>query len=245
MDISYRAREANRIIYDKLADRYEAVDGRRSPDLCLWARKRLEEAADIVGKKGILLDIGCGTGFIGRAAKEMFSDIYGIDISENILKVLSGGVSPIRGDAGELPFKDKTIDAAVLFSVIHHFYDYRPVLAEAYRALRPSGVIYIDHDMNKYFFNNFRFSINIYRKLFRKERILNKMKIQKELYRLSEFHSEGIDSEGLKNYLISLGFKIIKGFHHWRGLSPLTDFIFREGRFPKEIAPLSVLIAQK
>ena len=65
------------------------------------------------------------------------------------------------------------------------------------------------------------------------------------MYNLSEFHSRGIDSEQLRDYLISLGFRIVKSYYHWQGLSKLTDFIFRKKKFPKEIAPLSVFIAQK
>ena len=245
MDISSRVKEANKKIYNDLNDSYEAIDNRRSGELCSWLRKRLEMISEIVGSEANLLDVGCGGGFVVRAAKGLFPKIYGADISENILKALpSYGGIPVCTDAQQFPFKNESMDAAVLFSVVHHFYDHRPILDEIYRVLKPGGIIYIDHDMNKYFFQNFRFFINIYRRLSHKERIFKNIGAQK-LYSLSEFHSGGIDSERLKDHLMSLGFKIIKSYYHWYGLFPLANFIFRESEFSKNIAPLFGLVAQK
>jgi ubiquinone/menaquinone biosynthesis C-methylase UbiE len=246
VDISYSVTEANRKLYNKLSDNYEVIDGRRSEDLCIWLRKRLKKVIEIVNREANLLDIGCGGGFVVRAAGGLFSKIYGVDISENILKTLhSNGGFPICADARQLPFKDKSIDVAVMFSVIHHFYDYRPILNEIYRVLKASGVIYIDHDMDRQFFKNFHFFVNAYRKFSRKERLLRNTNIEVELYKLSEFHSNGIDSEELKDYLISLGFKIVEAYHHWYGLSKPTNFIFGDKRFLKGTAPISGFVAQK
>jgi len=227
MEIAHKVVEANKIIYNTLSDRYEIIDGRRSQDLCLWVRKWLLEIAEIAGEGGILLDIGCGAGFVARIAKELFSKTYGIDISKNILKSLfSYGIFPTCGNAQSLPFKTKSVNIAVLFSVIHHFYDHRQILNEVHRVLKQGGIIYIDHDMNKYFFRNFHYIIEFYRKLSHKERFLNEIDICKELYNLSEYHSRGIDSEELKMHLTSLGFRIIRNCYHWYGLSKVTNFIF-------------------
>lgn len=246
MDISDRVRGANKILYDKLADNYEIIDGRRSEGLHLWVRKRLNEISKMADGGDSLLDIGCGAGFAGRAAKGIFSKLYGMDISVNILKSLfSHGILPVCADAEELCFKTESMDVVVLFSVVHHFYDFRPILSEAYRVLKPHGIIYIDHDMNKRFFRNYRCFINIYRRVSRKERVLGEMKISKELSSLSECQSEGIDSGELREHLISLGFRITKSYSHWYGLSRLTDFVFGKRKFPKGVAPLSLFVAQK
>lgn len=245
MDISYSVKEANKKIYNNLSGSYEALDNRRSQELSIWLRKRLEKISEIIGGEANLLDVGCGEGFVIRSAEGLFRQIYGIDISEGILKALPAyGTFPVCSDAEQLPFRNESIDVAVLFSVIHHFYDYRPIFDEVYRILKPGGIIYIDHDMNKHFFNNFHFFINIYRKFSHKERFFKKIGVG-ELYNLSEFHSQGIDSEQLKTYLISLRFKIIKSYYHWYGLSPLTSLIFQEREFSKGIAPLFGIIAQK
>ena len=152
-----------------------------------------------------------------RAAEGIFSRLYGIDISENILKPLvSADTLPICADAQNFPFKDKSVDVVILFATIHHFYDYRPVLNEVYRVLSPGGIIYIDHDMNRYFYQNFAPFIKVYRKLFRKRGILRNSKLQ-NLYNLSECHSEGIDPDTLRNYLVNLGFEIKESF---LGVSP-------------------------
>ncbi|MFC1807308.1 class I SAM-dependent methyltransferase [Candidatus Omnitrophota bacterium] len=245
MDTAGKVKEANRMIYDKLSGEYEALDGRRTPGLSAWVRKSLNDISAMVDQADTLLDIGSGSGFVARQAKDIFSKSYGIDISENILKDLNEhGVIGLCADGQKLPFKEKSIDVVSLFSVIHHFYDYRPVLDEAYRVLKKGGVIYIDHDMNRTFFKNFRPFISIYRRLSAKEKILRERGIE-ELHALSEYHSEGIEFEQVRDYLISLGFNIEKSYCHWYGLSPITDFIFRNARFSKGLAPLAGFIAKK
>src|SRR4029434_9789677 len=45
------------------------------------------------------------------------------------------------GDAGRLPYPDRSMDAVFGFSVLHHV-DLEPTLAEMRRVLRPGGMIW-------------------------------------------------------------------------------------------------------
>jgi len=244
-DISQKVREANASIYDAFGKDYEKIDGRRSRELLRWLRARLTEARGLSAGGMNLLDVGCGSGFVLRAAKGVYSNLYGLDISSNILKGLSSqGIFPFCGDAEHIPLKDASVDTVVFFAAIHHFYDHRPILREAHRVLKNGGVIYIDHDMSKHFFNRFGLLIKLYRALSSKERMVKKIGVS-EIYHLSEIHADGIDARAVIRDLESLGFSIVKCYHHWYGLTPLTDRIFGERHYSEVSAPLAALIARK
>ena len=53
------------------------------------------------------------------------------------------GTTAVRGDAGRLPIRDESVDAAVVLDALHHLPDQRAALAEAARVLRPGGVLVI------------------------------------------------------------------------------------------------------
>ncbi len=50
-DTARRVKRANRELYDLVADRYEDVDGRRSPELEAWLRGTLGGLAERTGGK--------------------------------------------------------------------------------------------------------------------------------------------------------------------------------------------------
>lgn len=243
---SFCVTQANKKIYNQLADKYEIIDARRSQDLSIWLRKRLEKVSTGLGANANILDIGCGEGFVLKSAKGLFYKMYGIDISKKILRTLFTIDSlPICADAQEIPLKKNSIDVVVLFSVMHHLYDYRPILKEIHRILKTGGIVYMDHDLDKTFYMNYKFFINMYRRLSHKERAIEDLEIDKELYKLSEFHSDGIDSRGLENYLASLGFKVVESYYHWYGLFNITNLLIGEKKLFCGIAPLYGCLAQK
>ncbi|MDD5439138.1 MAG: class I SAM-dependent methyltransferase, partial [Candidatus Omnitrophica bacterium] len=220
------------------------IDGRRSQELLFWLRTRLTAIKEMTGGDS-LLDIGTGSGFVIKAAQGIFSKLYGLDISTNILKAIPQfGASPVSGDAVHIPFKDRSIDVVTLFAALHHFYDHRPILDEVYRVLRPGGIVYTDHDMNKHFFRRFRFFISLYRSLSQKERLIKNMALD-ETYHLSEFHSQGVDFAAVKNDLVALGFDVVEVRHHWYGLTPLTGRLFGDRPRAQGFAPLTAIIAKR
>lgn len=99
--------------------------------------------------KNVILDIGCGSGYILRAAKNKFKRLIGIDISINMLKkALSHGLSILRGDINHLSIKTNSVDVVSAFSVIHHLYSPIFLFDEVYRVLKPNGYFYADNDPN-------------------------------------------------------------------------------------------------
>jgi len=87
-----------------------------------------------------VLDVACGTGPFTRDFARTVGPgglVVGIDVSETMLSRavsdtraagLSDRVAFVRGDASELPFRDRSFDAVCCFAAIHLF-------ADPYRAL--------------------------------------------------------------------------------------------------------------
>jgi ubiquinone/menaquinone biosynthesis C-methylase UbiE len=93
-----------------------------------------------------LLDLGAGTGRIGRAFVAASDDYVGIDLSFGMLREFAGYVAPpplAQADGERLPFADTTFDAVLMVQVFGGMRGWRRVLAEARRVLRPRGALLI------------------------------------------------------------------------------------------------------
>ena len=93
-----------------------------------------------------LLDLGAGTGRIGRAFVAAGDDYVGIDLSLGMLREFARHVArpPLaQADGERLPFADAAFDAVLMVQVFGGMRGWRRVLAEARRVLRPHGVLLI------------------------------------------------------------------------------------------------------
>ena len=110
------------------------------------------ENAMLVGAlagRGRVLEVGVGTGQIALPLHASGIDVIGFDLSRAMLDVLirkAGGAAPFPltvGDATSMPFRDAGVDAAYLRWVLHLVTDWRAVVAETVRVVRPTGTIAI------------------------------------------------------------------------------------------------------
>src|SRR5690242_14473272 len=92
-----------------------------------------------------LLDLGAGSGRIGRAFLAAGDDYVGIDLSLGMLREFARHAAPpvAQADGECLPFGDATFDAVLMVQVFGGMPGWRRVLAEAKRVLRPRGVLLI------------------------------------------------------------------------------------------------------
>lgn len=103
----------------------------------------LDLAADLPAPASIL-DAGCGTGRLLRAASQRWPEaaLYGVDPAEGMVAVaqrLTPGATIQRGLAESLPLDDASIDLAVSTMSFHHWGDPAAGVREIARVLRPGG----------------------------------------------------------------------------------------------------------
>ena len=93
------------------------------------------------------IDVGCGDGFFTKLLAETQSEVTGIDNSDAYLKEAkdkSGNIGNIRfvkGDVGELPFEDGSVDVVWSAHSMHSYPDIKKALQEFRRVLRPGGLL--------------------------------------------------------------------------------------------------------
>jgi ubiquinone/menaquinone biosynthesis C-methylase UbiE len=146
---------ANIEVHTRLAATYDRDEPHYRPENQAKVRRVLEGLRRRSGG-GKMLDLGCGTGFLLRLAHDLFAEVHGVDVTAAMLERVdtsAGNVFLHNTPAEHLPFPDGTFDLVTAYSFLHHLEDYRRVLREAWRVLRPGGLFYADLEPNKLFWD--------------------------------------------------------------------------------------------
>lgn len=101
----------------------------------------LLDATEISANMSIL-DVGCGPGYVSRAAAERGAKPIGLDFSHEMIAIAKRMFPQIElreGDAQNLPFADSVFDRVVSNFALLHVNDPERACAEACRVLRPGG----------------------------------------------------------------------------------------------------------
>jgi 2-polyprenyl-3-methyl-5-hydroxy-6-metoxy-1,4-benzoquinol methylase len=99
-----------------------------------------------IGRKGRILDVGCGVGELLWAAKEAGWEAEGVDPSREFIEIgreklgVEGRVSTLE----EAKFPDGHFDAVVMRGIMEHLYDPFTTLNEIHRVLRNDGWLWFD-----------------------------------------------------------------------------------------------------
>ena len=91
-------------------------------------------------KKCKILDIGCGSGYLGRILHKKSKQYIGIDfVDERKVR----GFNFMRTDALNVPLKDNSFDIIVCNHVIEHVTNQKKLLQEISRLLKKDGICYM------------------------------------------------------------------------------------------------------
>jgi len=111
----------------------------------IWKETMLRKLPDLAGKK--VLDVGCGTGLLSIRLAEKGAEVYGIDVTEGMLKCAKQRFSQlgIQGEfkvasATGIPYSDDMFDA-VVSCYVPKYCDVELHIQEVKRVLKPGGFI--------------------------------------------------------------------------------------------------------
>lgn len=140
-------KEAVRDQFDRVADKYNSK---------YLTPEKLRELSRILAmikcnnRLARVLDLGCGPAIISSDLLEISEQVYGIDLSEDMIRNAKrrfcGTCDEPRvffsvGDAENLDFPDHFFDAVICLGVLRYLDSPERGLREIYRVLKPKGVL--------------------------------------------------------------------------------------------------------
>ena len=106
----------------------------------------------------LLVDLGCGTGFVIELATSHFSNVVGVDITPAMLKKVDRSLdnsSLIQADTEYIPLVGNIANVVTSNSYLHHLWDIEVTVKEAFRLLKNGGVFFCEEDPNALYWDLF------------------------------------------------------------------------------------------
>ena len=95
--------------------------------------------------KGILLDVGGGTGRVSSAIRDLVDEVVIADVSFGMLKEAPrAALKPVCGGSESLPFADNSFERVIMVDALHHVIDHADSAREMFRVLKPGGLLVIE-----------------------------------------------------------------------------------------------------
>jgi SAM-dependent methyltransferase len=123
-------------------------DGSDAAEAPVAVRRLVETLAAELPRDGSILDVGNGLGvqdpLIARIAAP--SSLVALNITRSQLvagraSLAEAGAIPVNGDATRIPLRGGSVDGVISVEAAFHFRSRRRFFAEAFRVLRPGGVL--------------------------------------------------------------------------------------------------------
>lgn len=129
--------------YNSTADKYDSwhTETKSAKIVDAWNFTNLKNALG-QEKIGTCLDIASGTGRLSAKLLTVADQVYGVDLSEEVLKIAQKKYPEIKFQVGEsidLPYQDDFFDLVVINGSLHHFFAMDKTFSEAFRVLKPAG----------------------------------------------------------------------------------------------------------
>jgi ubiquinone/menaquinone biosynthesis C-methylase UbiE len=225
---------ANVEYHEALAESYDATQPHFLPENVARVNDILSELrARFAAEDAVLVDLGTGTGFVLNVAKRHFRKLIGIDATPAMLARVDVSGAQIElhvSQTESMPFiADSSVSVVTGYSFVHHLFDIRKTLAESFRVLHSGGILYIDQDPNRNFWELMRSMQNQadLPPLVHREResvlsvvddIAEEFGLAAETVELAEFQKVrggGLDGDLMKALLLDVGFRKVEIRYEW------------------------------
>lgn len=224
--------QANIELHSKLSAHYNTCEPHFRDENVKKVQTILEKIIDETNAEK-MLDLGCGTGFMINIGKKFVKEIWGVDVTkamtDRIDKSGDCQIIILNEDTAQAQLPANYFDIATAYSFLHHLYEIKPTLHNAYNALREGGKLYADLDPNYYFWEgineldrmgNYDFIVKreIEAVTYKDEDIEKNFGVSKDIFNNAEFGKNvkgGFKEEELVATLKSVGFKEVSLFYHW------------------------------
>ncbi len=227
--------EANRYVHSSIVEEYNNSP-HFNPENKARVSSILDDLVDEMALNGRepnqIIDFCCGTGFIVDLVKNSFARVVGVDVTQEMLDkvdISSGNIELFNCAAENTPFDDNSFDMATAYSCLDHLLNYEEFFAEAYRVLKPGGILYIDLNPNRAFWHMLKtvqhmpelhenLSREIYNTLNNDERNSKKYNIDIDRLVMAEpikNHQFGFDDDEVRAVAKKIGFSKFKASYHW------------------------------
>jgi 2-polyprenyl-3-methyl-5-hydroxy-6-metoxy-1,4-benzoquinol methylase len=98
-----------------------------------------------VPERGRLLDVGCGVGYLLRAAQAEGWQVAGLDLDRAAVDIAQrAGLDVHWATADEMPFPEATFDVVTFLNVVEHLPWPHSTLTAIYRVLKPGGMLVLE-----------------------------------------------------------------------------------------------------
>jgi demethylmenaquinone methyltransferase/2-methoxy-6-polyprenyl-1,4-benzoquinol methylase len=128
-------------MFDRIALRYDLMNRVMTLGIDRSWRARAIDAIEPC-RGDVVIDLGCGTGDLARAAAARGARSLGVDVAAGMLeqaRARDRATLLVRADGLALPLADASCDAAVSGFVLRNFTDVGAALAECGRVLKDGG----------------------------------------------------------------------------------------------------------
>lgn len=137
---------------EAIAEAYDQWAGSYDDDLAQWSYQAPGRVAEMLASSGVatpgpVLDVGCGTGLVGRELHRVgFTDLVGVDLSPKSLEVagatgLYRSLHQVDLQSERLPFDDATFAAVVCVGVMTYLPDTAATVTELCRVARTGAPV--------------------------------------------------------------------------------------------------------
>ncbi len=144
----------NNAFYEELDERWYTDDAHPIALLRKENETRNPWIESVIHKqRQVVLDIGCGAGFLSNDLAKAGHRVTGIDLSASSLRLAetmdaTQSARYIRADAEQLPFEDESFDVVTAMDLLEHVDRPERVIAEASRVLKKGGLFFF-HTFNR------------------------------------------------------------------------------------------------